>query len=81
LYAYEFETKTFSLLDECPGYYISYEIIEPVSVRQIDNPYEEIMSRKDLTLKTLPNLRTLANKIKKSSLNFSLIRMRNALGR
>lgn len=81
LYCYEFPAENFVLLDECAGYYISYQLIEPLSVTRIENPLEELLSRNDIELLTLPSLHPLADAVAKSSLNFSLIRMRNAIKR
>ena len=80
LYCYEFPTDTFSLLDECAGYFISYETVEPVSVKKISDPVQELLSR-NVELRFTPSLWTLAELLKASSLNFSMIRMRNASAR
>ncbi len=78
LYCYEFPAETFSLLDECAGYYISYQTITPVSVKPIYNILEELLSRKNVELRFMPEIGKLADAVKQSSLNFSLIRMSNA---
>lgn len=78
LFCYEFDPETFSLADECAGYYVSYEEVKPVAVTRIEDVLGELFKRNDVELRILPNLWTLAEKISKSSLNFSLIRMRNA---
>jgi hypothetical protein len=78
LYCYEFDGNLFTLLDECADYYISYEEVRPVAVRRIDIPLAEVLKRNDIELLVLPTLWNLADKVLKSSLNFSLIRMRNA---
>jgi len=78
LYCYEFSAESFVLLDECAGYYISYESVEPASVRRISNVPDELFKRTNIELRVLPSLSELAGEIVQSSLNFSLIRMRNA---
>ncbi|MEI9955490.1 MAG: DUF6886 family protein [Ferruginibacter sp.] len=78
IYCYEFDGESFSILDECAGYYISYDEVKPVSVRCINNSMEELLKRTDIELRILSNLMELANEVKNSTLNFSLIRMRNA---
>ena len=77
LYCYEFPADTFSLLDECAGYYISYQQVNPIAVKRIDNTLDELFKR-NIELRFLPNLHYLANEVAKSSLNFSIIRLRNA---
>ncbi|WP_428327680.1 DUF6886 family protein [Mucilaginibacter sp.] len=77
LYCYEFSPDTFSLIDECAGYYISYEPLKPVNVKKIENILPELLTR-DIELRFTPSLIEIAAKVSASSLNFSLIRMRNA---
>ncbi|MFT3935953.1 MAG: hypothetical protein QM726_20150 [Chitinophagaceae bacterium] len=79
LYCYKFLTNDFELLDECAGYYISYKTIRPIAVNSIESPYEIIAHRKDIQLNVLPEIKTLAESVKKSTLAFSLIRMKYAL--
>jgi hypothetical protein len=78
LYCYEFSADHFMCLDEAAGYYISYEPEMPVSRRRIDDIFGELL-KGDVELRILPELWTLANAVKESSLSFSLIRMRNAV--
>lgn len=77
LYCYEFLADRFVLLDEVAGYYVSYEAVTPISVRPIDNLIEEFPAR-GVELRILPVLFPLAMDIRESTLQFSLIRMRNA---
>ena len=77
LYCYEFPTTHFQVADEGAGYYISYETINPISISRIVNPLEELEKRK-VEVRFMPNLWPLADEIIKSSLQYSLIRMRNA---
>jgi hypothetical protein len=79
LFCYEFDGETFSLIDECAGYYVSYKEVKPLSVKRIDNILDELFRRNDIELRILPELWSIADKVSKSSLNFSLIRMRNAI--
>lgn len=79
LFCYEFDGRTFTLVDECAGYYVSYEAVKPVAVRRIDNILGELLGRNNIELRFLNNLWLLADKVAQSSLNFSLIRMRNAV--
>ena len=79
LFCYEFEGKTFSMIDECADYYVSYQEVKPIAVKRIDDILDELFRRTNLELRILSNLWTIADKVSKSSLNFSLIRMRNAM--
>jgi hypothetical protein len=77
LYRYEFLPAPFVLLDECAGYYISYSPVKPVAIKCIPNIITELLAR-NVELRFTPSLIQLADAVKKSSLSFSLIRMRNA---
>ena len=77
LYCYEFPAEGFSLLDENAGYYISHKSVTPISVRTITDIRKEISSR-NVKLRFMSSLFDLAERIQRSSLKFSLIRMRNA---
>ncbi|HWK03505.1 MAG TPA: hypothetical protein VNS58_07730 [Puia sp.] len=78
LHCYEFPVAGFTILDETAGYYISYEPVTPLAVREINDIPEELFQR-NVELRFLPDLRKLADAIRQSSLSFSLIRMRNAI--
>jgi hypothetical protein len=78
LYCYELPTDSFSLLDANAGYYISYDTIFPVSVRTITDIEKELDIR-NVELRYVTSLIDLAEKVQRSSLSFSLIRMRNAV--
>jgi hypothetical protein len=81
IYCYEFSPATFVEADACAGYYVSYKTVTPSHVHSIINPIQAIAERKNVELKILPSLWPLADKIQASSLNYSMIRMRNALPR
>eukprot|EP01037_Dinobryon_pediforme_P008350 gene8350-8436_t len=72
-----FSPENFVLLDECAGYYVSYKPVQPISVVKLDDLIDEILKR-NVELRFTPNLSQLADAVVKSTLNFSLIRMRNA---
>jgi hypothetical protein len=78
LYCYEFPTESFAMLDEGAGYYISYVPVTPFSVTPITNIFGELASR-NVELRFMTSLQTLAEEVSKSSLQFSIIRMRNAI--
>lgn len=77
LFVYEFNIDDFVLLDECAGYYIAYTAQKPIGTISINNLISEIEKR-GVAFKAMPGLHQLANAVSNSSLNFSLIRMRNA---
>ena len=78
LYCYEFSTENFTLLDECAGYYISYKPEIPTKVSPVNDIMAGLLSR-NIELRFTPSLIKLADDVVKSSLNFSIIRMRNAI--
>ena len=78
LYIYEFNDTNFYLQDEQAGYYVSEHTEIPISVTLYNNLYEELFSR-NVEIRLLNNLWDLAEMVKKSSLNWSLCRMANAI--
>lgn len=78
LFCYEFAPAPFILLDECAGYYVAFTEVKPTSVRRIDNILTELTRRQHVELRIVPTLLDIAEKVKASTLQFSLIRMRNA---
>ena len=78
LYKYEFSPKNFVLLDETAGYYVSSKSEIPVEVTEITNVSDEI-SKKNIELRFLPEIQSLAKEVAKSTLNFSIIRMGNSV--
>lgn len=77
LYCYEFPPDSFSLADEGAGYYISREPVVPRSVAVIDDLLAELL-RCDVELRVMPSLWKLRDLVVASTLQFSIIRMRNA---
>ncbi|MGO4294015.1 DUF6886 family protein [Chitinophaga sp. RAB17] len=77
IYCYEFPPDTFSLFDQCAGYYVSLVPVTPVSVRPIYNVMAEMLQQ-NVELRFMPSLTGLADAVKYSTLNFSLIRMQYA---
>jgi len=78
VYCYEFSPENFLLVDEGAGYYVSYEPVSPIKGSPMLNPISELLKR-NVELRFTPKLWLLADQIIKSSLQYSLIRMRNAL--
>lgn len=79
LYCYEFLPDDFMLIDECAGYYVSYKPVVPITVTIIGDIMAALLNR-DIELRFMPSLTEIADAVRNSSLQFSLIRMRNAKG-
>jgi hypothetical protein len=79
LFVYTFHAETFELFEEAKmaGYYISREEIAPVSVEPVGNLLSKILHEK-VELRFTPNLYPIRNKVIVSTLDFSIIRLRNA---
>lgn len=80
LFCYHLRPETFACLDECAGYYVSRVAVDAVHVEIFDDPLEELL-RREVELRLMPELWTLSDAVAASSLQFSIIRMRNALPR
>lgn len=78
LYCYHLPPETFECVDECAGYFVSRVPVLPVCVEVFDDPASELL-RRGVDLRIVPNLWPLRDAVVKSSLQFSMIRMRNAL--
>jgi hypothetical protein len=77
LYCYRLPPDTFACLDECAGYHVSLAAVRPASVGVIDDAVAELRKR-GVELRTMPNLWPLRDVVIASSLQFSILRMRNA---
>lgn len=80
LHLYEFPAVPFRLLDISAGYHVSQEAVIPLSVREISDPLQEI-AESGYELRLVPNLWPVYDGVTRSSLDYSIIRMRNALPR
>jgi hypothetical protein len=80
LYCYQLPSETFECFDECAGYFVSRDPVVPTRVTIIDDAIAELRkSRAELRL--VPNLWPLRDAVLNSTLQFSFIRMHNALPR
>lgn len=77
LYRYHFSPETFTCFDENAGYYTSELAVEPARVDLIGDLLEAHTCAQ-IELRFTPNLFPLREAILSSTLNFSMIRMRNA---
>jgi hypothetical protein len=80
LHCYHLSPETFECIDECAGYFVSRVPVVPVQVEIIDDPIAELL-RRGVELRFVPSLWALRDAVAVSSLQFSFIRMRNALPR
>jgi hypothetical protein len=80
LYCYHLPPDTFTCIDECAGYFVSRVPVTPTCVEVFDDPVSELLQR-GVKLRIVPNLWPLRDAVVASSLQFSMIRMRNALPR
>jgi hypothetical protein len=77
LYCYELPADTFRVLDAGAGYYVSEQAVTPLAVRHIENPMMSLLES-DVELRFVPDLIAFGNRVAASTVQFSLIRMRNA---
>lgn len=79
LYRYTFAEDSFKLFDEAStaGYYISYDEVEPLKVERVNDLIGQILDSA-VELRFTPNLYQLRDRIIVSTLDFSIIRFRNA---
>ncbi len=77
LYLYELPIEAFTLLDKGVGYYVSYKAVKPRKVLKVVDLLNELEKR-DVELRVLSTIKELAIEVSKSTLQFSIIRMRNA---
>lgn len=77
LYIYEMPPATFTCIDAGAGYYISREAVTPLSIRRVSNLLLELVND-DVELRVMPSLWKLRDAVVSSSLQFSIIRWRNA---
>jgi len=77
LYCYHMPPETFECLDECAGYFASRVPVVPARVDVIDDPISELV-RRGVELRIISDLWPLRDAVVASSLQFSIIRMRNA---
>lgn len=80
LYCYHLPPATFQCADECAGYFVSRTPVVPSRVSVIDDLLVALLDR-GVELRVVSNLWPLRDAVVVSTLQFSLIRMRNALPR
>ncbi len=76
IHIYTLPTDTFTVWDEGAGYFISRQPVMPLSMRTVDNMLLEL-TKHDVEIRILPDLRPLRSEVINASLQFSIIRWRN----
>ncbi|MEG2290374.1 MAG: hypothetical protein RR891_07020 [Clostridium sp.] len=77
LYLYEFNSDDFELQDEVAGYYVAKTPQIPKSKYVLKDLFSELFSR-NIEVRIVDNLWDIGEEIKKTSLNWSICRMRYA---
>lgn len=74
LYLYEFDSADFVLQDDFAGYYIAKTTQIPKANDKLTDLFIELI-RRNVELRIVDNLWDIADKVKSSTLNWSLCRM------
>jgi len=77
LYQYEFDPQDFTVLDEGAGYYVSRRAVTSLSEIKIDDILGALLEQ-DVELRIMASLWELREAVIHSTLQFSIIRMKNA---
>ena len=80
LYCYHLSPETFECIDECAGYFVSRTAVTPLRVDVIEDAIAELVKR-GIEVRCVESLWPLRDAVVASSLQFSVIRMRNATPR
>lgn len=79
LFGYQMPSDGFFCLDECAGYFVSHNAVKPDRVEVFEDLLGALGAR-GVEVRILGSLWSLHDSIAKSTLQFSMIRMRNAVG-
>ncbi|HIZ55561.1 MAG TPA: hypothetical protein H9671_05065 [Firmicutes bacterium] len=74
LYLYEFHTEDFVLQDHVAGYYVAKTKQIPIAKYEFRDLFSELIKR-NVEIRVVDNLWNIADKVKASTLNYSLCRM------
>lgn len=80
LYRYHLPSDTFTCIDAGAGYHVSRAPVVPTHVDIIENPLGELL-KQGVEVRLLPSLWALHDAVAASTVQFSMIRMRNAARR
>ncbi|KZS43982.1 hypothetical protein AWU65_28315 [Paenibacillus glucanolyticus] len=75
---YSFDPADFELFDANAGYYVATNTVVPIHVERMDDLVASIL-QEGIELRVTPSLQLLKERILSSTVNFSMIRMRNAV--
>jgi hypothetical protein len=77
LFVYRMPPENFSCIDECAGHFVSLQGVSPERMEIVDNLLDALNAR-GVEVRILPSLWSLHDAVARSTLQFSMIRMRNA---
>lgn len=78
IYRYIFDSDEFELYELNAGYYTSTRAVRPVVVEKMDDPLSGLASL-DIEVRITPSLKPLKEAILSSTVNYSMIRLKNAI--
>ncbi|QHT62199.1 hypothetical protein GXP70_20915 [Paenibacillus lycopersici] len=78
IYRYAFDPQDFELHEPNAGYYIATQTVKPLDVVRINDLLAAIL-QEGIELRVTPSLMLLRDAVAASTVNFSMIRMRNAV--
>lgn len=78
IYRYSFNPDAFQLYESNAGYYTTTQTVEPVGVERMDDLLGRLTVL-DIEVRITPSLMPLQQSILTSTVNFSMIRMKNAI--
>lgn len=77
LYIYEFSPENFITQDGASGYYVSHKTEKPIGKRMVNDLFKELIKR-NFEIRMVDNLWSMADKVEKSTLNWSICDIANA---
>ena len=77
LYVYTFSGESFEQMDNTAGYYISKKTVEPIKVEPVGDLIGKLLAE-NLELRFTPSLHPIRESVIASTMDFSIIRFRNA---
>lgn len=80
IYRYSFDPADFQLFDENAGYYIATKSVAPTHVDRMDDLITSII-QEGIELRVTSSLMPMKERVLSSTVNFSMIRMRNAVNK
>jgi hypothetical protein len=78
IYRYIFDREEFELYEQNAGYYTSTRTVRPVAVEKLEDLLGSLAAL-DIEVRITPSLKPLKDAIPSSTVNYSMIRMNNAI--